>query len=95
MKTKDLETMLKKMDPGFRIVDNSQFGVTDVVGVYWNDVHLCACPANDVLPERSKLYVDAFGKEHRSLPEVIAICEGFYKEISEDKETYDLMMEKI
>lgn len=94
MKTKDFEKVLQKLDPNLRLVDVRAFGVNDVVGVYWNHIHLAACPSEDVYPERMPEYKNEYGDVHRSMNEIISICKNFLEEMRNDKEFYDLMQEE-
>lgn len=95
MKIKDFEAQLKKLDPEFRIVDNSQYGVKDVVGVYWKNTHVATAPANDIFPERNPEYKDFYGQIHRGAGEILMVCKAFIEEMQNDKEIYDLMSEEL
>lgn len=96
MMIQEFEKKLKEISENFEIVDLTQFNVTDIKGVRYNDpksgkqLDVCACPAMEILESKSDTFVDDFGRPHKTIGEVTNACLGFIEKLK-NPEIYDLL----
>lgn len=97
MKIQDFEQMLKKeVSDNIEIVDLSQHNITDIMGVRYNDpksgkqLDICACPAREIFEESNPGYTDDFGRQHKTIPGIRSVVEGFVEKLK-DEETYNYL----
>ena len=65
----------------------------DMAGVYLEGVRqsICGCPSNEIYEERSPSYVNKYGQQHNSIPEVKAKVSSFLNRLENEKGFRELM----
>ncbi len=93
MDIKDFERELKLLDNKLSI--NTHPINTDVAGINWGSVYICAVPSKDIFDEKKEGYRDAVGNVHRTRPEALAKVKRFLWQLQNEKGFLELMTEPL
>lgn len=93
MDIKDFERELKGIDNKLSI--HTHPINTDVAGIKWNNVYICAIPSGAIFDEKKEGYRDAVGIIHKTRPEALAQVKRFLWQLQNEKGFIELMTEPL